>query len=189
MNAIKIKVFGENKFLMLGVETIIQKKFDVKGGRFINENSDHFTRDLVILIGLKYHFISPCNHFNNSSFIFVGDKGGSMLRRKSVCENTLGELVINGTLEKFIFTMEELIDKNLKFETKRVCLSCKPNFTNQERNILRGISMGLDLGELATVLKIHRKTASAHKRNAMRKIGVRCNKELCDWLMLNGEKL
>lgn len=85
----------------------------------------------------------------------------------------------NDTPEKFTFILEKTMDKRF---SRKTCFFCRRCLTRREREILARYSDGLSTGEIANASGLHVKSVSQHKRNAMRKLGLRNMKELLEWL-------
>ncbi|WP_440515061.1 helix-turn-helix domain-containing protein [Serratia sarumanii] len=64
----------------------------------------------------------------------------------------------------------------------QTCPCCTQTLTSRERQVLSCIKGAYDINHIARSLSLSPKTVSAHKRNAMLKLGFRRNNELYYWL-------
>lgn len=64
--------------------------------------------------------------------------------------------------------------------------SCMSPLTPRETEVLLCLYRGMNGPKIAEYLSISHKTANAHKQNAMRKLNLRCNQELYQWLLQGG---
>lgn len=65
---------------------------------------------------------------------------------------------------------------------RQACQRCSQTLTQRERQILSALGKGLSPKAIALQMRLNIKTISAHKRNAMTKLGFARNIELYDWL-------
>ena len=66
------------------------------------------------------------------------------------------------------------------------CQQCIQTLTIREQQVLSTLKRGMRLSQIATFLRLSPKTVSAHKRNAMLKLGILHNAELYRWLRCGG---
>lgn len=63
---------------------------------------------------------------------------------------------------------------------------CTPPLTHRETEVLQSLAMGISPQDTAGILDIKIKTVETYKRNAMRKLSVRNNQELYQWIAQGG---
>lgn len=63
---------------------------------------------------------------------------------------------------------------------------CTSALTHREAEVLQCLALGMSGHDTAGHLGIHDKTVHAHKRNAMRKLSIKSNQELYQWMAQGG---
>jgi DNA-binding CsgD family transcriptional regulator len=179
-----------NRFFALGIQHILLPYFQVRGkGVCFVGMSEVARADLVFFSVDKGWPLQQCQLYvpgRSMEQIFIAI-------RSSQSAKTIRCKRVQGTLDSRAYPREllSLVDAKLKAPGSAVpkvsCPCCKsPALTRREQDVLRYMSWALAPKGLPQYLNISQKTASAHKRAAMRKLGFKRNSELYHWLLLNG---
>ncbi|ELE9704850.1 helix-turn-helix transcriptional regulator [Enterobacter cloacae] len=170
LNTVKVALEVDDFYLRVGLKIILADFF------YRQKQEVFFVSDDVVDLVVRAEYKAYSNEYDREILI-----SSRKLRKKSdslIC-NCTNIIFKNDRPETFKFMLEKTMDKEF---SRKTCFSCRRCLTRREKEILARYSDGLSTGEIANASGLHVKSVSQHKRNAMRKLGVRNMKELLEWL-------
>ncbi|ALL40421.1 helix-turn-helix transcriptional regulator (plasmid) [Serratia marcescens] len=190
-HSLTIVHLGTDNYFRLGLTTLLQQYFQQRGWgvTFLRDNC-HAQADLVIQVEGENGVRQFCRTRRGNvrqTVVTVRDQVSQTRPRRSCLSEQL-------TLDRRT-TGEALIHQLapwLATGAVRPCFSahscprCSARLSPREREVLTALLQEHPVKEVANRLKIHNKTVSHHKRNAMRKLGFQRDIELYLWLQQGG---
>ncbi|MGG1905309.1 LuxR C-terminal-related transcriptional regulator [Enterobacter ludwigii] len=170
LNTIKVALDVDDIYFRVGLKIILADFF------YRQKQEVFFVSDDVVDLVVRTEHKTYSKEYDKEILISRRKLTKDPDRLTCGCINILFK---NDTPEKFRFILEKTMDKDFSSET---CFFCRQGLTRREREILQRYSSGLSTGDIAKASGLHAKSISQHKRNAMRKLGLRNTKELLDWL-------
>ncbi|MEO9270326.1 helix-turn-helix transcriptional regulator [Serratia ureilytica] len=188
---IRIAIVDNNYYFAFGVRCVLSKYFFDKG-IFVDYVSEKDASKAIILFQSSAVSRSTtfCRQFHNDkhqSVIVVRDEHGKKhTRRQSPCLRVRGEIDRQIEIDSFLISVEEIISFNFNHGSSTECPRCSHSISYREWQVLCAIQQGLEVDAIALSLKMSQKTVSAHKRNAMNKLGFTRSADLYYWLKIGG---
>ncbi|RDL15121.1 response regulator transcription factor [Serratia fonticola] len=170
-----------------GLQSIIRAYFDGLGIliTFINRGKEG--ADILFCDASPYHPQLVCAKTSTYRRIFIIEHIPNTPMKTPCscgCEDAL--FSYNTRPEEIIRKLEDVFIAPPS-EEKRPCLAS--TLSNRERQILDYIVQGISPKRISDVLLISQKTLSAHKINAMKKLGINTSTGLLYWLQENAAHL
>lgn len=194
MPGITVAIYDNNRFFALGVQHILRAYFTDRGDTIkFTSSGKHAAVDLVVQAESAVGTLYPCRTLGHkwpplTAVIVIQEPTKVRRKPKVPCLSELGELTRRDTTVAIVRLVEKILvsSRHQRLKATDTCRRCMPHLTPREQAVLWGVSWGLTPASLADMLSLNSKTVSAHKRNAMRKLGLQSNNELCLWFRQGG---
>ena len=178
-----------DNYFSQGLQDIIRAYFDSLGiwTNFIDGVKQSEGADILFCDASPYTPQLVCAKTSKYRRIFIVEHIPNKLMKTPCscgCEDAL--FSYNTRPEEVIRKLQEVLIA-LPSEQKKPCLAS--TLSNRERQILDYIVQGISPQRISDVLLISTKTLSAHKMNAMKKLGINTSAGLHYWLRENAAHL
>lgn len=172
--SIVIILRDSNLFFSLAMQVIIKRYFYAKGVTTIFRSIDYIKfADLVVTTSLP----RLPGHERNRNIV---------IRKKLGEESYLqGEVSLREKIEAVEHLLDKMYEPSFEDSTRTILPSHRA-ITPRELEVLQGIAVELSPMQIASQLKISRKTVSSHKYTAMRKLGFSRTHDLYHWILQGG---
>ncbi|MBC3219658.1 helix-turn-helix transcriptional regulator [Serratia fonticola] len=174
-STIYVDMVEKNLYFLQGMKYLLEMYFNVKGIQiFFTSKIGNNKFNLIIESSVSDQFKS------NTLSITLRRKRvqGRDVYQKGVISYYAEKEIVIKLLDELFDSPDNMVispDKNFRRLHKRI--------TSREEEVLKEIASNKSYLEIAKKLKITRKTVSAHKNTAMRKLGFTSDREFYMWLL------
>lgn len=191
---LKVGLFECEGFFGLGVKKIMSEHlFHLNFLPIFSSDKEHNDLDIVVIMLSSKKIIYPCQFLMGFNFVRLGgiviyESHDKKIQRYTSCLHEVNAMNVRDTPDMLVSLLNKVLSEKPVEGAfiKELCPNCKPVLTAAERFVMHGLAMGHSATYLAEMLGLSPKTISAHKRNGMKKMGLRRNTELYHWLNCGG---
>ncbi|CAI1616822.1 helix-turn-helix transcriptional regulator [Serratia fonticola] len=188
-----IMISDTNRYFAKGLEAVLRQYFTNQGltPRFFINDHRGYSADLIFQNVDTQHGAQFCqNHHTlaKSKVIAIQDTANTCHRQRMLpaCLYIQGMIHRDIDCEEMLLEVERVWRFGAQTSDRPDCPCCGKALTLREKQVLSTIQHGMCLSQVARFLSLSPKTISAHKRNAMGKLGLQRNSELFYWLRNGG---
>ncbi|MEX2944267.1 helix-turn-helix transcriptional regulator [Serratia fonticola] len=188
-----IMISDTNRYFASGLESMLRQYFANQGLApriFINDHRG-YSADLVfqsVDIQQRSRFCLYHHTLSKSKVIVIQNSANTSFRQnvQPVCLYIKGMIYRGMARKEMLLEVERVWRLGAQISDRPNCPRCGKALTLREKQVLLTIRDGMCLSKVARFLSLSPKTVSAHKRNAMSKLGLQRNSELFCWLRNGG---
>lgn len=182
-----------NRYFASGLESMLRQYFANQGlaPRFFVNDHRGYSADLVfqsVDIQQRSRFCQYHHTLSKSKVIAIQSSANTSFRQRvqPACLYVQGMIHRDIDHEEMLLEVERVWKLGAQISDRPDCPRCGKALTLREKQVLSTIRHGMCLSQVARFLSLSPKTVSAHKRNAMSKLGLQRNSELFSWLRNGG---
>lgn len=179
---IRITILDTDNYFIQGVITLLQQHFSHSATTIKCLPYSKISQAKLIIVSEQLRPLLACHHaFSQQSLVVIQDQAWQRIYHTG---NSL-PLHRNIAIRSFLHHIDNIFN-TIRKNPQKVSPPRVKTLSHRELQILSAIDKGLSQKQTSEKLGLHIKTISAHKRSAMKKLGMQRNHELYNWLRHKG---